>query len=355
MLLSYIWALMDGLEFKAVHYRLHFKSSFGIAHGTRDFTDAVFIRAGFNGHFGYGEAAVPPYLSWDVPSIVADFHNWFPAHITGSGAIRDVLIKISKDHNDIPLPLKAAVDIALHDLLGKITGRPVRQLFEVPERKVPCCYTLGFGPIEEMKGKIAAANDFGLFKIKLGATNDHERVEAAIEAGVKNFCVDANQAWKSVDVALYEMNRLRELGCIFVEQPLPVSLSHEYESLYRASCLPVILDESVQNKRDLDALSKVCHGINVKLMKCGGLGPGADLIKTAGRMGLKILLGCMSEGSCGAMAAAQLSGFADWVDLDGPALIDNDPFGVVRYNDGILCLLDTPGTGAELIKIDLFS
>jgi L-alanine-DL-glutamate epimerase-like enolase superfamily enzyme len=244
--------------------------------------------------------------------------------------------------------LRAAVDIAMHDLMGKLTGKPVRDLLSVPARAGLCFYTIGFCEAEEIPARVRLAADFSMFKLKLGSHNDHERVEALLGAGVKSFCADANQAWKDAAHALREINWLKERGCMFVEQPLPVTSVVEFAELHGKSPLPILLDESVQDLRDLEDVRSVCHGINVKLVKCGGLGPAAELIRKANRYGLKVLMGCMSEGSCGASAAAQLSGWVDWLDLDGPALISNDPFEGVVYKDGLFIPSGSPGTGAEL-------
>ncbi|MFM9056161.1 MAG: enolase C-terminal domain-like protein, partial [Bacteroidota bacterium] len=121
------------------------------------------------------------------------------------------------------------------------------------------------------------------------------------------------------------------------------------------SPLPIILDESLQDAADLERLASCCHGINVKLLKCGGLAPAVGLVRRANKLGLKVLVGCMSDSACGASAAAQLAGWADWLDLDGPLLIGNDPFSMPEYREGKLWPETGPGTGARLIQSGLFS
>ncbi|MBL7923263.1 MAG: dipeptide epimerase, partial [Bacteroidia bacterium] len=255
----------------------------------------------------------------------------------------------------IPLPLRTAVDIALHDLFGKLTGRTVRSIFGITDTvEALCSYTLGFSTVDELLARVEEAKDFRLFKVKLGDANDKERVTALLNAGKTNFCVDANQAWTSLSQSMDWINWLADRGCLFVEQPMPVDMAKDYEQLYRSSSLPILLDESVQDLRDLEDLRGVCHGINVKLVKCGGLEPAVKLVRQANKAGLKVLLGCMSESSCGALAAAQLSGWADWIDLDGPRLIRNDPFGGARYVQGQLLLNAEAGTGAILQDATLF-
>lgn len=337
------------------HYRLSFRHSFGIAHGIRHHTDTVYVRASFHGQHGYGEAALPPYLGYDAVELVRSFHDFFDPVLEDSAAIRKVMTRLSSPGNHLPRPLRTAVDIALHDLLGKLMGTTVRKILNLPEASYsPCSFTLGISTVGEMMDRLTDAQQNGFFKVKLGGPDDRARIEALQAADPRPFCVDANQAFQSEDEALEWMHWLRERGCLFIEQPLPVDMAGSYNRLFDRSPLPVFLDESVQDLNDLPGLSKVCHGINVKLVKCGGIEPARALIREAHRYGLQVLVGCMSESACGAMAAAQLSGWANAVDLDGPILISNDPFSGAVYSDGQLLLSNEPGTGAKLMNDDLF-
>ena len=339
------------LTLKAYSFCLKFTHPFGIAHGTRNSTDTLFVTASFDGKTGYGEAGLPPYLGYDVKELVAGFNNWFPKTTNDISAITEVLSQLNKSNNSIPTPVKTATDIALLDLWGKLSGKPIRDLLGIPPgNKTLCTFTLGISSINELIGKINEAPEFRLFKLKLGGENDHEQVEAFLKNSKHSFCVDANQAWKKVDEALNEIDWLKEKGCIFVEQPLPVSMNDEMAELHSKSSLPIILDESIQNIRDLENLYGVCHGINVKLTKCGGINPAMELIRRARKLNKKILVGCMSESSCGAAAASQLAGWADWVDLDGPKLISNDPFAGIIYQDGVLLPNTIAGLGITIVN-----
>ena len=347
---------MMSLTLSAKYYRLAFRQAFGIAHGTRMFTDTIYVRASFMDQHGYGEAALPPYLGYDAEALVHDFHNWFPAEMKSGDAIQETLSKLGNRSEQLPGPLRTAVDIALYDLFGKLTGKPARSIFGIrDERTVKCSYTLGISSVAEMLQKLEEAKDFDLFKIKLGDVNDRERINAFLNSGHSLFCVDANQAWKSVTEAVEWIRWLADRGCLFVEQPLPVATKDDYEAVYRQSVLPIILDESVQSLRDIQELRTVCHGVNVKLVKACGLEPAAAMVREANKSGLKVLVGCMSESTCGAMAAAQLSPWADWVDLDGPRLISNDPFEGAVYRNGSLLVPDVSGTGAMLRDADFFN
>jgi len=347
---------MNALQLSARHFRLSFKSPFGIAHGVRNFTDTIYVKATFMDFEGFGEAAVPPYLHYDAEALVKEFHNYFPSQMDGSEAIRKALLKLNHPETLLPKPLRTATDIALHDLFGKLTGRTVRSIFGIGERNdLLCAYTLGISPLEVMREKLSAATGFRLFKLKLGAADDKDRIEAFLSSSDASFCVDANQAWKTTAESIQWINWLKDRGCLFVEQPMPVKMAGEYAQLFRASSLPIILDESLQGLTELEELKEVCHGINVKLLKCGGLEPAVSLVRQANKLGLKVLIGCMSESSCGALAAAQLSAWADWVDLDGPKLISNDPFSGAVYKEGSLMLPAAAGTGAVLEDKSLFS
>ncbi len=346
---------MNALQLTARHYRLQFNKPFGIAHGTRNFTDTIYVRASFMDVQGYGEAALPPYLQYNAAALAAAFHDFFPPVMEGSDAIRSSMVKLNHPDLLLPKPLKTAVDIALHDLFGKLTGRTVRSIFGIGDpQDVLCSYTLGISTVEEMLSKIKEAEEFRFFKIKLGSPDDLARITAYTKASTTPFCVDANQAWHSVGESVKWINTLKDFGCLFVEQPLPVNMAGEYERLFRQSSLPLILDESVQGLQELEALKNVCHGINVKLVKCGGLEPAMRLVRQANKLGLKVLVGCMSESTCGALAAAQLSAWADWIDLDGPRLINNDPFSGAVYKNGSLQVSGAAGTGAHLVDQNLF-
>ncbi len=342
-------------------YRLTFKRAFGIAHGTRNGTDSLFIRATTDDKEGYGEAALPPYLGYDVHQLISDFNSYFPTTIYSMEELIALLQKVSSPISDIPSPLRCAMDIALHDLCGQLANMPARKILEVPAaNNVRCSVTLGISSVEEMIEKIKEVTTdsnlgFTLFKHKLGGENDLERIKAFNDFTNADFCIDANQAWKSVEEATKQIHFLQDLGCLFVEQPMPVSMNAHLCELKKNIQLPIILDESIQNASDFDLLKNSCDGINVKLMKCGGMAAGKNLIQLAKRHGKKILIGCMSESTCGAAAAAELAGLADWVDLDGPLLISNDPFEGIIYQQGCILPNTSNGVGIRRVKDLTFS
>ncbi len=345
-----IYAVQLSLSSSA--YILKFRHAFGIAHGTRNTTDTLLVKATLNGVTGYGEAALPPYLGYDVKVLCNSFGEYFSDLPSGMDGIQTVLRMIINSNLSIPSPIRCATDIAIHDLCGRLTGMPVRKLLEIPDAKdVRCSFTLGISSVDEMLEKIKETEGFTLFKHKLGGDNDRERILAFKKATNASFCVDANQGWHSIKEAATEINFLTEQGCLFVEQPLPVAMNKQLNELRDKIKLPIILDESIQRLSDLMDLAPYCDGINIKLVKCGGLASAKELMRIAKRSGKKVLIGCMSESSCGAAAASELSGWADWVDLDGPLLIDNDPFSGVSYKNGMIVQHETPGLGIDPIAV----
>jgi len=241
-------------------YRLTFKRAFGIAHGTRNGTDSLFIRASTGEKEGYGEAALPPYLGYDVHQLISDFNSYFPTTIYSMEELITLLQKVSSPISDIPSPLRCAMDIALHDLCGQLANIPARKILEVPAaNNVRCSVTLGISSVEEMIEKIKEVTTdsnlgFTLFKHKLGGENDLERINAFKDFTNADFCIDANQAWKSVEEATKQIHFLQNLGCLFVEQPMPVSMNTHLRELKKNIQLPIILDESIQNISDFDLL-----------------------------------------------------------------------------------------------------
>jgi L-alanine-DL-glutamate epimerase-like enolase superfamily enzyme len=181
-----------------------------------------------------------------------------------------------------------------------------------------------------------AADGFSILKVKLGGGNDKEIIEAIRSVSSLPLCVDVNQGWKNVQEAKEMIDWLSDKNVLFVEQPLPKTEIEGQKYLFQHSALPVIADEFVQIPEDVQKVRGLFHGINIKLMKCGGLAPALKMAALAKEMGLLLLIGSMTETSCGIRAAAQLSVLANWVDLDGPLLTKNNPFPPVTYRSGVL-------------------
>lgn len=327
-------------------YQLNFKYPFAIAAGKREHTPVVYVELEYDGFIGHGEAALPGYLPETQASVINFLKQIDTKKITGLPEV-----KISLDYIFSVAPgnfaAKAAVDMALYDLKGKILSQPCYAFWKLDKNNCPqTTYTIGIDSPEIILKKLNEAKDFNLLKVKLDGINDKQIIETIRAATDKSICVDINQGWKEKETALEMIYWLKERGIVFVEQPLNKNKPEDAQWLKEKSPMPLVADEALQTFEDIEKIKDAYHGINVKLMKCGGLREAMKMILLAKKLNLKIMLGCMSESSCGVSAAAQLAPLTDWTDLDGPLLITNDPFRGITYQNGKIVLNDLPGIGA---------
>jgi L-alanine-DL-glutamate epimerase-like enolase superfamily enzyme len=201
-----------------------------------------------------------------------------------------------------------------------------------------------------VRAKVREALPYKILKVKLGQGNDKEMIEAVRSETDKQICVDVNQGWTDRKMALEMAHWLKDKGVVFIEQPLSRVSVDDIAWLTQNSPLPIIADEAIQTIADFRNVQGVYSGINIKLMKCGGLRSAFIMIKMARALGMKVMIGCMTETSCAVTAAAQLSPLADWADLDGNLLIDNDVFEGVTIIDGKIILPDRTGIGIRKVK-----
>jgi L-alanine-DL-glutamate epimerase-like enolase superfamily enzyme len=245
---------------------------------------------------------------------------------------------------------KAAVDIALHDLVGKLVGQPWYKLWGFNPEKTPyTTFTSGIDTAEVVKKKTEEAKEFKILKVKLGKDNDKEMIEAIRSVTNVPLTVDVNQGWKDRNFALDMIYWLKEKGVVFVEQPMPIDRVEDHAWLTEKSPLPIIGDEAIKRMPDLIKAKGVYSGVNIKLMKSTGLKEAYKMWAIARGFGMKVMIGCMTETSCAISAASQLSPVVDWADLDGALLISNDVFKGVEIIDGKVTLYDKPGIG--VVKI----
>ncbi|MFN8288314.1 MAG: dipeptide epimerase [Chitinophagales bacterium] len=316
-------------------FQLRFKYPFRIAHGMRTHTDVVYVKLEHKGCVAWGEATLPPYLP-ETQQTVADFINTFAESnkpFTGCSEWRAALL-VDTSNN---MAAKAALDMALWQLQAQLEVKSVNELLGIePLQFTYGTYTIGVCALEEMKVKIAEAESFGfaIFKIKLDGKLDEEMIANYKMLSNKPFAVDVNQGWKTVEEAERKIEWLKEEGCLLVEQPLQKDSWQEMRELKAISALPLYADEACQRITDIDRVAKSFHGVNVKLMKCGGITEAYQMILKARQLNLKVLIGCMSESSVGCTAAAALTPLADYADLDGPYLIANDPFEGMKIEKG---------------------
>ena len=295
---------------------------------------------------------MPPYLGESIQSVCAFLDRVDLSTFNDPLRTDDILSYVMHLDDDEPgahnFAAKAAIDIALHDLVGRMLGQPLWRLFGLSsERCTYTTYTIGIDTPEVVKQKVREVEGrFGRLKVKVGVEGDRELIKSIREVSDLPLTVDANQGWTSVEEALRQIEWLQAQGVIMVEQPLPKHNLEGLRWLTERSPLPIILDESVQGPEDVVRLKGCCHGINIKLMKCGGLAPARLIVQLARMQGMQVMLGCMTETTCAVTAAAQLAPCADYLDLDGNLLISNDPFrGGMQVIDGRVTLQTEPGLG----------
>jgi L-alanine-DL-glutamate epimerase-like enolase superfamily enzyme len=246
---------------------------------------------------------------------------------------------------------KAAVDIALHDLVGKLMKQPWYKIWGFDPSDTPnTSFTIGIDTPEVVKQKVAEAAPYKILKVKLGQATDRQMIETIRSVTDRPLCVDVNQGWTDRVKALETIHWLKENGVVLVEQPMPKTSVDDMAWLTQNSPLPTIADESLQRLPDVMKAQGVYNGINIKLMKCTGMREAHQMLTLARSLEMKVMIGCMTETSCGVSAAAQLAPKADWADLDGNVLISNDPYTGMKIVDGKVTLVDKPGIGVELLK-----
>lgn len=338
------------MELSLKPYTLQLRHSFAISGNTRLETPLVFVLLSHEGFTGYGEASLPPYLPETQETVIA-FLSGLQLERFKDPLDTDAVLDYTMAASASDLAAKAAVDMALHDLQGKMLGKPCYELFKSNADKMPeTSFTLGMDSPEMMRLKVSEASQFKILKIKLGGPNDKEIIGAVRAVCFKPLCVDANQGWTDKHQALEMIYWLRDEGVKFIEQPMPKAMKKEMIWLTENSPLPTIADESCQTLQDIEAVQGVFRGINIKLMKCGGIREARKMISRARELDLKILMGCMNESSVAVMAAASLAPQCNWADLDGPFLVTNNPFENPEIRNGRIKLTGRAGFGAVPVQ-----
>ena len=338
------------MKLKYFPFTIELKDTFTLAHGSRATTPAVLVEIEHDGIVGYGEASLPPYLTENQNSVI-DFLIKVDLGQFNDPTIIDSIIDYIDKLSDGNSAAKASVDIALHDLLGKIKGLPLHQMLNIEMKdNISSSYTIGISEIEKIRSKIEAAAGYEFYKIKLGTRSDKEIIEKVYSLTDKPLFVDVNQGWPNENYALNMIEWLANKNVKVIEQPLPKQMWEGSKWLKDRSPLPIIADEAVRNINDLEKANESFSGINIKVMKCGGIRNTKLMIEKAKQLNLKIMVGCMTETSCGVTAASHLASLADWVDLDGAELISNDPFTGLKIVEGKLIIPDLPGLGVNKIR-----
>lgn len=329
-------------------YTLELRHVFTIAAGSRSTTPVVLTALEYDGTVGYGEASMPPYLGESHESVLAFLNRVDLSGFDDPFHMADILAYIDQlaPKNTAA---KAAVDIALHDLVGKIMGQPWHRIWGYNPADTPnTSFTIGIDTAEVVRQKVKEAAPYKLLKVKLGLDTDKMMIETIREVTDKPLCADVNQGWKQREKGLEMAHWLADRGVIFLEQPMPKEQVDDNAWLTENSPIPTIGDEAVQRLEDVRSTYGVYSGINIKLMKCTGMREAHQMAELARAFGMKVMLGCMTETSCAISAAAQLSPVVDWADLDGALLTSNDVYHGMEVVDGKVVLPHAPGIGIRL-------
>jgi len=325
---------------------LNLRHTFQIARGAHNVqNNVVIVITDTDGVSGYGEAAPTRFFGEDIPSVIktfalaGEFLKDFDPFQTDAIAL-GLKNLFPKDSS-----ARAAVDMAIHDIVSKKLKIPLFKLLGLsrPELCITS-FTIGIDTLEKMCEKVDEVKDFPILKIKVGTKDDIELLKELRKITRAVFRVDANTGW-TVDEAIKKINAMEELGVEFIEQPFPVGSMEALKKVKRHTKLPIILDEDVKDSQDIPALAGIADGINLKLMKCGGIREALRMIHTARAHGLKVMIGCNIESSVSITAAAHLTSLVDYIDLDGNLLVSNDPYLGVTVDKGRLLMPEGEGLG----------
>ncbi len=332
--------------------RIETAHPFQIARGTRKEYEVFVVTLEHEGLVGRGEAAPQPFYGENPMSVrsavqsIGRFLDVDPetarANLNTEGAD---LFEVLRPHASV----RAALDMALWDLRGRREGAPVWKLIGADATRAPLTsFTIGFDKPEVVDAKVDAAAPYRFLKVKVGLPGDLEILDRVIARSGKTVRVDANEGW-DVETAMEKTRDLFRRHIELCEQPLPHADEEGLRQLKRVSALPIVLDESIVDPADVAPRHDQGHGINIKLMKCGGITRALALVDAARANQMSVMIGCMIETSLGITAAAHVSPLCDFADLDGNLLLSSDPFAGVRVEDGRLVLPNEPGLGVRRI------
>lgn len=330
-------------------FDLPLKHVFTISRESTSVQQSLIVALQEDGQCGFGEATTNAYYGFTLDNMTQALES--VRHLVEDQTLGDpaqLWEQLYPHLKDNPFVL-CALDQAAHDLWGKKQGQPVYQLWGLTDEKLPLSnFTIGIDRIEVMVAKMNEMPGWPIYKIKLGTSEDLEIVRSLRQHTDATFRVDANCGW-SVDEAIRNSRELKPLGVEFIEQPLPADQWDGARQLRAESALPIIADESCILPEDVDRCDGHFHGINIKLVKCGGLTPARRMIARARQLGMKVMVGCMTESSVGISAIAQLLPLLDYVDMDGAVLLEKDIASGVTLDKGRCQFAEENGTGARLL------
>ena len=329
-------------------FDLPLRHVFTISRGSTTVSKAVIVELSQDGHSGYGESGHYPYYGATIDNIIQTIERLRPRlesyKLEDPAALWD---ELEPEFDGNPFA-QCALDMAASDLWGKLRGQPLWRLWGLTLKDLPPTdYTIGIDTIETMLAKMREFPAWPIYKIKLGTPEDIQIVKELRQHTEAVFRVDANCAW-DVDETIRNSRALKELGVEFIEQPLSADNWAGMKQVFAESALPVMADESCQKGPDVDRCCGHFHGVNVKLVKCGGLTPARRMIQRAKELGLKTMVGCMTESTVGISAIAQLLPMLDYVDMDGALLLAQDIADGITIERGRVSYPEVNGCGVTL-------
>ncbi|MFD0977271.1 dipeptide epimerase [Salinimicrobium gaetbulicola] len=335
------------MELELYPFELQLKDTFTISHGSRTSQPTLIVALSDGGYTGYGEAAATSYYGVTTEGMSRDI-------MQVKDLLNENIHKTPEEIWEITRPFlkhnsfaQCALDMAVHDLYGQKQKLPLYKLWGLELKDLPLTnYTIGIDTIENMVRKMKEF-PWPLYKIKLGTSEDVEIIKELRKHTNAVFRVDANAVW-TAEQTLQNAILMKDLNVEFIEQPLAVNDKEGMEKVYKESVLPVIADESCIKESDVEECAKYFHGINVKLTKCGGITPARRMIEKAKALGLKVMVGCMTESTVGISAIAHLLPLLDYVDMDGSLLLKNDIADGVKIFNEKVHFTDRNGIGAQL-------
>ncbi|KLT70103.1 dipeptide epimerase [Flavobacterium sp. ABG] len=330
-------------------YDLKLKHTFTISRESIDFQPSLIVELKSDGFSGFGEATSNPYYKTTVPVMIADLEKIRAVIEATENETPEVFWAKIYPYLKQDMFALCALDLAYTDLYARKKDKKLYDLWGYSIDKNPMTdYTIGIASIEKMVAKMQEL-PWPIYKIKLGTKEDIAIVKELRKHTDAIFRIDANCDW-DVDETINNSIELKKLGVEFLEQPIKADNWEGHREIFKHSALPVIADESCILEEDVAKCHHHFHGVNVKLVKCGGLTPGKRMIEEAKRLGLKTMVGCMTESTVGISAIAHLLPQLDYVDMDGALLLAQDIATGVTIKDGIISYSELNGTGVKLIR-----
>ncbi len=333
-------------------FNLPLRHVFTISRSSVTVQETLIVQLEAEGQYGYGEATTNPFYGATIDNMSTTIESL--RSIVENCSLEDPLTIICNLAANVPHEKYAnfalnALDQAIHDLWGKLRGAPVYKLWGLSTDMTPVSdYTLGIDTPEKMVAKMEEMPGWPVYKIKLGTPDDLTIVRELRKHTDALFRVDANCGW-TADQTIEFAPVLQNLGVEFIEQPLPPEDIEGARRAFEESALPLIADENCIVESDVDRCAGAFHGINIKLVKCGGLAPARRMVSRARELGLQVMAGCMTESTVGISALAQLLPLLDYVDMDGADLLAKDVATGVRLDHGKCIYPEVNGTGVQLI------